>query len=121
MDEWSLSDVCRIRNPTGRGYTFRRGSYSSRLDFFLISSHLTDSETNSKVDIIVQSDHAMVTLSVLPGRATRGLGFWRFDTSLLEREDFLTEMTEFLTEWIPPSELTNPSSIWEWLKFQIQN
>lgn len=36
-EEWGLCDVWRIRNSASPGYTFRRGTYASRLDYFLIS------------------------------------------------------------------------------------
>lgn len=40
MEEWSLMDVWRVSHPQEKEYTFRRGAYSSRLDYFLISPHL---------------------------------------------------------------------------------
>lgn len=42
------------------------------------------------------------------------------DTSLLEKEEYITKMSEYLTNWSPPPELENPQSIWEWLKFKIK-
>lgn len=42
METWNVCDVWRLRNPGKRGYTFRRGNYASRLDFILISSHLSE-------------------------------------------------------------------------------
>lgn len=32
----------------------------------------------------------------------------------------MLRMQEFLNGWKPPTELTNPISIWEWLKFEIK-
>lgn len=121
MDEWGLTDIWRVRNQNNPGFTFRRGSYSSRLDYLLISNHLSELVKNLSVDVVVHSDHAMISLSFSPSHAQRGPGFWKFNASLLKNQEFTDEMNEFLTGWEPPTELSNPNSIWEWLKFQIQN
>lgn len=120
MEEWDLCDVWRIRNPTAKGFTFRRGAYASRLDYILVSSHLSDSIKTSDVKMTPHSDHALVTVSLGRAEINRGPGLWRLDTSLLKLSDYTSSMSNFLSEWSPPQELTNPNSIWEWLKFEIQ-
>lgn len=39
LEDKSLCDIWRLRHPQDRGYTFRRGSYASRLDYVFISEH----------------------------------------------------------------------------------
>lgn len=122
MEEWSVTDVWRVRNPSTRAYTFRRGHYASRLDYFLVSSHLADVVTSIKHEILVHSDHAMVLLSLRPKlNNNRGPGFWKFDPALLANQEFLADMTSFLSSWSPPQEISNPNSIWDWLKCEIRN
>lgn len=71
---------------------------------------------------IAQSDHAIVSLMINPNKVKKGPGFWRLDASLLERDDFEANMTDLLSDWKPPAgAIINMGSIWEWLKFQIQN
>lgn len=97
MDEWGLTDIWRVRNECNPGFTFRRGSYSSRLDYLLISSHLSESVKNMEIDTIVHSDHAILSISISPSQERRGPGFWKLDPSLLESTKFTDEMRKYLT------------------------
>lgn len=51
----------------------------------------------------------------------RGPGLWQFDVSLLADTNFISQMKDFLETWEPPTELSDPQVIWEWLKFQIKD
>lgn len=42
MEERNLHDIFRVRFPKKKTYTFRRGSYASRLDLILLSTHLSN-------------------------------------------------------------------------------
>lgn len=119
-ENWSLCDVWRQRNPGKTGYTFRRGSYASRLDFVLISNHLSELVSASGSKMLAHSDHAMVRVSIKPSQVRKGPGLWKFDNMLLGSEDFVTQMSDFLSEWTPPVELQVPNAVWEWLKFEIK-
>lgn len=107
MESWAICDIWRLRNPGKRGFTFRRGQYSSRLDYLLVPHHLTELVSAATMKMLPHSDHAMISVSIQPSRVQKGPGIWRLDTRLLD------------SEWRPPNELTNPISIWEWLKFEI--
>lgn len=102
IDDWNLCDLWRIRNPCARGYTFRRGKYASRLDYIFISNHLSDHAAPADPHIIVQSDHAMIAVSWKKENLTKGPGLWRLDNTLLQEEDFVLQMMEFLEGWKPP-------------------
>lgn len=122
MDEWGLVDIWRIRHAQERGYTFRRGQYSSRLDLFLVSQQLADNTDHAGIDLVPSSDHAMVNLQLtFSCEPTRGPGFWKFQPELLTNPLFVAGMTEFLEEWEPPQEITSPTSLWEWLKHEIKS
>lgn len=120
LDRWSLCDVWRLRNPGKSGFTFRRGKYASRLDYIFISSHLSELATSSAPKTLVHSDHALISISITSSKCKRGPGLWRFDNTLLESQKFVSEMTDFLREWAPPPELSDPNVVWEWLKYQIK-
>lgn len=122
MEDWNLADVWRIRNPHEKEFTFRRGAYSSRLDLFLISSHLMDVTRKAEILLFHTSNHALVNfLLEFKPSVERGPGFWRFPTHLLSDPTFNEEMFDFLTDWVPPADLTSPTSIWEWLKHEIKS
>lgn len=119
-DEWTLTNVWRVRNPGKRGYTFQRGNYSSRLDMLLISSHLSEVVKDVKIQTLVHSDHALISCSLRPTKEERRPGLWRFDPALLTNEDFVADMSDFLTGWSAPDELLDPNSIWDWMKHEIR-
>lgn len=122
MDEWSLVDIWRVRNPQKRSFTFRRGSYSSRLDYFLTNSYLADISEEPDIKFLTCSDHSLISIRFNFGsNLGRGHGFWRFNTELLQDSNFVTEMREFLEDWVPPQEISSPILAWEWLKHEIKN
>lgn len=121
MEERSMCDAWRCRFPRKRRYTFRRGSYASRLDLFLTSTHLSEGARHSDPKIVTHSDHSILSISVGNSPTHRGPGLWKFDASLLLRQDFMTKATQFLEQWIRPPELSDPCSIWEWQKFEFKS
>lgn len=64
MEESMLSDVWRDRHPEKTNYTFRRADYASRLDFFLVSSHITERVSDMRSRASAQSDHNLLTIQV---------------------------------------------------------
>lgn len=94
--DWGLGDIWRIRHPQERDYTFRRGSYSSRLNLFLISNQLADITDHAKIVILHASDHSLIDLQFSFGPSiNRGPGFWKFPPELLGDQRFVSDMIEF--------------------------
>lgn len=120
-EDWGLCDLWRVRNPSQRGYTFRRGTYASRLDYFLVSNHISELVSSCKVTSLVHSDHAMISMVVQTSKIKRGPGLWRFDAHLVQDDHFNRKMSAFLQNWQPPTELHDPASVWEWMKYEIKN
>lgn len=56
MEELQLTDAWRHANPTTRQYTFRRRSYASRLDYWLISDHLKECLHKPEISQVALSD-----------------------------------------------------------------
>lgn len=122
LDERNMVDVWRMRNPLKRAYKFRRGAYSSRLDFFLTSPFLTEISDKTEIKFLTCSDHSLISIQLnFNSNVERGPGFWRLDTELLKDSTFVMGMKEFLDVWIPPQELSSPIQVWEWLKHGIRN
>lgn len=119
-EEMDLTDVWRVRNPMKRGYTFSRGPYSSRLDYFLVSDHLADRVSSMDINNLVHSDHAMISMALNQQDSTRGPGLWRFDVDLLLDKKFPPAMLKFISDWEPPQEIQSPNSRWELLKFNMK-
>lgn len=70
LSEWGLCDVWRMRNPNEPGFTFRRGTFASRLDYFMMSTHLSDSVASMNTKVLAHSDHAMLIMSLNKNTAT---------------------------------------------------
>lgn len=93
MDEWDLEDIWHIRYPEKKSYTFRRGSYSSRLDYFLTSKHLASCINKADSTFIPSTDHALIYIHLdLRPETPRGLGFWRLNPELLDDSLYVSEM-----------------------------
>lgn len=121
MEDRSLCDVMRVRYPTKRSYTFRRGNYASRLDLFIVSDRISEMISQLKSWEGPHSDHLLISCQLRYAPVRVGQGYWRFDTSLLSDDKFIKTMSSFLSEWTPPPELSNPNTRWEWLKLEIGN
>lgn len=105
LEDWGLCDMWRIRYPKKKGFTFHRGKYASRIDYFMISQHLSGLVDPIKAETLAHSDHNLLSLSLKTSQIVRGPGMWRLDTALLERDEFITLINQFLTDWKPPDEI----------------
>lgn len=121
LDDRGICDIWRLRHPNGRGFTFRRGSYASRLDYIFVSDHLSDRVSGTQIHQDPHSDHSMVLVEIRQQDRSRGPGLWRLDTSLLTDPSFTTQMADFLEAWESPPELSDARVKWEWLKFKIKD
>lgn len=59
-----LTDVWRHLNPTTKAFSFRRGQYASRLDYWLASEHMMSADSSSKIETCALSDHSIITLKL---------------------------------------------------------
>ena len=98
VEEFELRDVWRQANPDLRQYTWRKISLfqHSRIDLFLVSSSLIDSQqiTKSEIDPGPRSDHSIIVLSLELFCSKRGPGVWKMNLSILENEDLVRNIKE---------------------------
>ena len=101
MNLYNLTDIGRDHNPNDNRFTWRNKSpkMQCRLqDFFLISKELS-SDTHA-CNIInapeIETDHPAVTLHLKTGDLLqpKAPGFWKFNSSLLDDEDFTFAIRE---------------------------
>lgn len=119
MEEFQVLDAWRFLNTTTEQFTFRRRAYASRLDFWLISEHLSEWAHKSEIIPVALSDHSAVSLLLKLVPMGRGPGNWRFDNDLLGKEEFVSAMGEFLEEYQPP-DMSSPHVRWDFLKYEIR-
>lgn len=119
LDSLSLTDIWRDLNPNTRRYTFRRGKYASRLNYWFISEHLVTSQSKTDITSTPLSDHDIISLKIGPNKISKGPGLWRFNNLLLAQKDFITWIHTTITEVKETEEPSDPKTKWEWLKHKI--
>ncbi|KAJ8031221.1 hypothetical protein HOLleu_27880 [Holothuria leucospilota] len=75
MTTYNLVDIWRDRNPMSKSYTWSSNitpGIHCRLDFFLISRHLSQAVTSMSQSPGIQSDHVMIFLSLKFSNEKRG-------------------------------------------------
>ena len=89
MNEYSLSDTWRIRNPFDRFYSWQdnRRNSASRIDFMLISKQIEPLCENIMYTQGLHSDHAAMFMSMKDVLHERGVGYWKCNVSILQHVD----------------------------------
>ena len=83
-----------MRNPKTKRYTFHQkhvsGVIQRRLDYFYISDYIQVSVKNTDVLASLLTDHSPITFSCFSNeKSNRGRGFWKFNNSLIENEEYV--------------------------------
>ena len=86
IETFNLFDICRIRNPKRKKFTFRQqrcsGFIQRRLDYIFISKVLQESISNKKVLPTFLSDHSPVLISYEMKNKPDRPDFWKFSSLL---------------------------------------
>ena len=98
-----LCDIWRIRNPETKRYTFRQkhvsGLIQRRLVYFYISNSMQVSAKNIDVLAYHLTDHSPITFSYCKEEErSRGRGFWKFNNSLTEKEEYVPQMKNIISD-----------------------
>ena len=107
MSDYELVDIYRLRNPGLRQFTWRRKTPLTmrRLDFFLISNTLQSEVKSCEHLFPLSSDHTPVKIHFLSSTDhKRGAGYWKFNNSLLENNNFSSEMKDKIVKLSPSSQ-----------------
>ena len=91
MEKYNLRDIWRDLNPETKTYTWtkREPMKMARLDFFLISEHLSPFVVKSQISPGFKSDHSIVSLEIDFSKVQLGRGFFKFNNSLLHDQDYV--------------------------------
>ena len=124
MSNFDPVDIWRVRNPTLRQFTWRRKTplQMSRLDFFLISNDLQFGVKSCENLCALSSDHFPVKLKLQTDSADyRGRGYWKFNCSLLENNQYIYDMKNKISELISTfKDFDDPRVNWEYLKLKMR-
>ena len=95
----------------------------SKIDFFLISKHLTKFVKKVDIQTSIAPDHNMTLLSLSwPNENPRGPGFWKFHNSLLEDKEYTTKILELYPQLREKYHYVNDKQLfWELIKMEIRS
>ena len=113
---YSLADIWRERNPQARAYSWSTKDGTdihSRLDRFYLSNSLHKAYLSQYLFINPWSDHRTLSLTIeIKNPVKRGSGYFKLNTALLEEDEYVDLIREFLMDWI--ENLPSWSSIQQW-------
>ena len=126
QNELDLIDIWRIKNPQTKSYTWSQKSPQifCRLDYWLISNNLQDFMDSTAITPAHKTDHAAIELVLTNSRQeAKGPGYWKMNVSLLEDENYLSNLKDNIPEWkrLGVESLSDKRSIWDCLKYNIRN
>ena len=123
MSGYNLIDIWHIRNPSLRQFTWRRKNpqQMSRIDF-LVSDDIQSEVKSCEFLFPLSSDNSPVKLKMQSiSTDMRGRGYWKFNNSLLEDKQFVSDMKNKINEVVTTfGDFDDPRINWEYLKFKMR-
>ena len=94
----------------------------SRIDFFLVAKHLTKFVKKVDIQTSIASDHNTICLLLSwPDEHPRGPGFWKFNNTLLDDEEYTSKIRELYPELRKKySDVKDQQLFWELMKMEIR-
>ena len=101
--------------------TQRKPPVLSRIDHWLISSHLLNYLERTRVHPGLKSDHSIISLNISHTNLQRGRGFWKFNASLLRDIDYVTNVTNMINRLKVETENTIDLQMrWDYIKTEVR-
>ena len=128
IDELSLDEIWRTRNPDVRRYSWYRTIKSnrstilqaSRLDYAVISTALSNKVHNCMYLAGIKTDHSAFFIGFELQYIDRGKSFWKLNTKYLSDIEYVKMMNNEIEQCINRCGGLNPSAKWECVKRHIR-
>ena len=123
MDTYYLHDIWRLRNPEVREYSWRKKcelNKASRIDLSLVSAGLDQYVEYVQYLSSIKTDHRAIYMVIDMLPFERGIGYWKFNSSLLTNKEYLVLMQDEINKSLKASQHKNPVEKWETLKDRIK-
>ena len=124
----NIADFWRICNPDKISYTWRQGSSAtrlkqSRLDYWLVSTHLMFQLEKVDIQPSLRSDHSLINIDFYKSEAPdRGPSFWRFNANLLKDSEYIEQITTCITNTSEKyKNIENKGLRWDLTKMEIRS
>jgi exonuclease III len=126
-EDQSLCEIWRTLNPDTKRYTWRRGGslsklQQSRLDYWLISTHMIYDLKSVDIKTGFRSDHSLIDIN-FQGHETkdRGPSYWRFNASLLKDNKYTEYMNTRIEEIKQLHDnIDNDALKWDVIKMELR-
>ena len=125
QSELDLIDIWRTKNPETKSYTWSQNlpMVFCRLDYWLISNSLQDFVKSTNIIPSIKTGHAAIDLVLSDiGNEDKGPGFWKFNCSLLNDDNYINELNGNVPRWRVEggNELSDKRAVWDWIKYNIR-
>ena len=102
IEEHNLIDIYRYFHPNIKRYTWRQHNplKQARLDYFLVSSNLTDLISTVDIKAGYKSDHSILELNIYLNKFEVGKGVWKFNTNLLKDLEYVNLINKTIDDEI---------------------
>ena len=100
---YDLIDIWRTRNPDRRLFSWKQKNplVQRRLDFWLISDVCQDEVEETNIKTAIRTDHSAITISFNSlDEQTRGPSYWKFNSSLVDDENYVSAINQKIPEWL---------------------
>ena len=125
MEMFDLVDIQRVRHPKLRKFTYESKSLKVkyRIDFFLVAKNLTLSVKSTRIYPSIAPDHDAISISLsLPNLCPRDPGFWKFNNTLLNDEQYVSRVRDTYSQARNYyGHLTDKRLFWEMIKMDIRS
>ena len=101
METFDLIDIYRTRHPNSQHFSYESKSLQvrSRIDFFLVAKFLVKFVSNVGITTSIAPDHKTLLLClVLPETTPRGPGFWKFNNTLHDDENYTAQICDLVLQ-----------------------
>jgi exonuclease III len=127
-EDYNLVDIWRMLNPDRRCYTWRQGRSAlnlkqSRLDYWLVSAHMTYDLQYVDINSSARSDHSLITIGFFKTCVPdRGPSFWHFNANLLKDHNYVKLIKEkFGTASKKYETLQDKGLKWDVIKMELRS
>ena len=125
-DMYKLEEIWRQRNPNTIRYSWFKSyddpnTQASRIDLTFVSKGLDARVSNTSYLPGIMTDHAAMFCAVKLEKNSRGVGYWKLNTQLLNDERTLNELKQTAIEEFQKNRDTDPLVKWEQIKTSIQS
>ena len=118
-----LVDIWRYMYPDKNGYIWRRlkpKPVFSRLDYMIASESILQIVDKMNILLGFRTDHSALELKVALTQEKKGIGYWKFNTSLLKDKDYIESINRLIEIELETNQNLSPKKRWELLKIAIR-